>query len=240
MDQRHVFREAAREQGLPDDLIDRWLQHSRPRTELTRDGDGPIAGRFGGRPALPEDVAWPDGQVHLVTVDLAALPAGSHDLGLPADGTLILFSEMDMCPDESTLLHIPAGTAVQDRTDHDHHVFPPFPLHARTGWSVPQDPGLDLPDDVEEAFTEATDALSTDDDTLFTIGGHGDVATSGVGHPVQSPATETLIAQLFLPSSLVDDAFGGADWWHLSAVLDTPDLPARRFHLTRFIPDWLG
>src|SRR5207248_280207 len=61
MNELEDFRAAARAQDVPDDVIDWWLQLARPRLEPDREGDGPVAGYFGGKPALPAGVAWPDG-----------------------------------------------------------------------------------------------------------------------------------------------------------------------------------
>jgi hypothetical protein len=88
VDAREKFRVAARAKGLPDEAIDWWLRFARPRLALSRDGDGPVVGQFFGRPALPVGTEWPHGMVHLATVELAAVPAGSHDLNLPPAGRL--------------------------------------------------------------------------------------------------------------------------------------------------------
>ncbi|KOX14647.1 hypothetical protein ADK66_00285 [Micromonospora sp. NRRL B-16802] len=42
----------------------------------------------------PVGVEWPDGMTYLAKLDLSAIPAGSHDINLPSDGHLLLFSEL--------------------------------------------------------------------------------------------------------------------------------------------------
>jgi hypothetical protein len=52
-------REAARKAGIPEDIIDWWQGLVRPSAEFYPEGDGPVAGQFGGNPMLPADVEWP-------------------------------------------------------------------------------------------------------------------------------------------------------------------------------------
>ncbi|GIF14690.1 hypothetical protein [Actinoplanes teichomyceticus] len=59
------FREIALGHGMPRDAIDYWVSLARPCLSLDGDGDGPVMGYFGGRPALPAAVAWPAGHAHL-------------------------------------------------------------------------------------------------------------------------------------------------------------------------------
>ncbi|GAA3973839.1 hypothetical protein GCM10022384_25440 [Streptomyces marokkonensis] len=113
------FREEALAAGIPPDDVDRWLGTARPCAILQlKPGDEPVVGRLGGPFVLPPDA--PDPWCMLVaTIDLAALPEGSTDLGLPPDGHLMLFADPDPeSIDERNLgsaLHIPAGTLVEER-----------------------------------------------------------------------------------------------------------------------------
>ncbi|GAB3207763.1 hypothetical protein GCM10027294_15570 [Marinactinospora endophytica] len=149
LDTLNEFRENALAAGIPPDDIARWTDTARPCAILERRGDGPVVGRLGGPLLLPVDA--PDPWCKLAaTLDLAALPAGVTDLALPADGHLLLFADPD--PDRigegnlGAALHIPAGTAVEERhIDHDpewrnypHETdFPEGLLHLRTGVSLP-------------------------------------------------------------------------------------------------------
>jgi hypothetical protein len=82
------FRDEALARGVPAPDVDRWLALTRPLRTLTRRGDGPVVGEFGGPLLLPvgaEDPAHP----YVGRVDLAALPAGVTDLlpGTSSAGT---------------------------------------------------------------------------------------------------------------------------------------------------------
>jgi len=111
------FRDEARRRGIPEDEIERWLDTVRPCATLdwTDDhADGPVAGRVGGQPPLPEGVSAPH-KPFLALVDLAAVPADATDLPLPPDGTLLFFADTeDPEPGEDwyELIYVPAGTAV--------------------------------------------------------------------------------------------------------------------------------
>ena len=118
LDRLNEFRAKALEKGIPADDIERWTETARRCAILDWKGDGPVVGRLGGPLMLPADV--PDPSCRLAaTLDLAALPADATDLGLPADGQLLLLADPD--PDlmgEANLgaaLYIPAGTPVEER-----------------------------------------------------------------------------------------------------------------------------
>ncbi|MFC7469525.1 hypothetical protein ACFQVA_21335 [Actinomadura keratinilytica] len=71
------FRTQALASGVPAEEIARWTAAARPCLTLTPDGDGPVVARLGG-PALvpPRSPGLPHPRYHhVVTVDLAALPA---------------------------------------------------------------------------------------------------------------------------------------------------------------------
>ncbi|WP_432016548.1 DUF1963 domain-containing protein [Streptomyces hydrogenans] len=113
------FRELARDQGIPQDEVERWLDATiRPCAMLGagESADGPVVGRFGGLPPMPEGEPVPD-LPFLASVDLAAIAPGATDLPLPRDGTLLFFADTS----ESTpwtrghwsrLVHVPAGGPV--------------------------------------------------------------------------------------------------------------------------------
>ena len=129
-----------------------WEDVVRPCVRLARDGDGPVVGRFGGPLLLPADVPDP-ATPYVATIDLAALPAGSTDLPLPPDGTLLLFAIVeDDCDyaDAGSAVHVPAGTAVAERDRHSSwwstvdeyrekiERFPQGPLRATPDLSLPR------------------------------------------------------------------------------------------------------
>lgn len=114
-DQLGLFRGKAIAEGIPAEDVERWLTTARPCATLTRSGDGPVVGQFGGPLLLPADLPDPE-QPYVGSVDLAALPAGVTDLPLPPDGRLLFFAYPDT--EEDTLggvLHVPAGSTVVER-----------------------------------------------------------------------------------------------------------------------------
>ena len=52
VDEREVFRAAARKADVAEDAIDWWLGMARPYLDVTR-GEAPGGGHFGGLPELP-------------------------------------------------------------------------------------------------------------------------------------------------------------------------------------------
>ncbi|MFJ8025395.1 DUF1963 domain-containing protein [Streptomyces sp. NPDC096311] len=115
------FRDEARSRGLPEDEVERWLGTVRLCAMLSPAGqapsDGPVAGRLGGLPPMPEDEPVPD-LPFLVSVDLAAIPPGATDLPLPKDGTLLFFADTEdpwIGDDWFRLVYVPAGTSVSER-----------------------------------------------------------------------------------------------------------------------------
>ncbi|MFI9202840.1 YwqG family protein [Streptomyces sp. NPDC053048] len=152
---------------LPADLAERWISLLRPAARLVATPEpGPedvVVGRLGGLPALPEDVEWPVWEGHgplsfIASVDCAALPTGTLDIALPADGTLSLFyfdGQIDdgdalVWPDDpetwagARVVHVPAGVAVTERAlpvvddeDVEFEAYPEVPLTARVEWTAP-------------------------------------------------------------------------------------------------------
>jgi hypothetical protein len=114
------FRNQAVAQGFPVGDVARWAAVARPCVRLAQDGDGPVAGRFGGPLLLPADVLDP-ARPFVATVDFAALPVDATGLPLPPDGHLLLFAfpedDSDYA-DVGSAVYVPAGTAVSERDKH--------------------------------------------------------------------------------------------------------------------------
>ncbi|WP_207311275.1 DUF1963 domain-containing protein [Lentzea alba] len=151
------FRDEAVARGIPAEEVERWLATARPCATLSRDGDGPVVGRFGGPLLLPADAPDPE-HPFVASIDLAALPAGTG-LPLPSDGDLLLFAfpETDY-EGLGGVVHVPAGTVVEERDklgwdsfDWEENEamieeFPEGPLHATIDVSLPYHSSLPLPD----------------------------------------------------------------------------------------------
>lgn len=193
------FRDEALARDIPAEDVERWIATARPCATLSRDGDGPVVGRFGGPLLLPADAPEPENPF-VATIHLAALPAGT-DLPLPPDGDLLLFAFPEI--DYETLggvVHVPAGTEVTERDklgwdsfDWEENEammeeFPEGPLHATIDVSLPCHAFLPLPDvgtlpghpRAEElvAVWESTRAAIASSGTL-QIGGYADEETVG-------------------------------------------------------------
>jgi pimeloyl-ACP methyl ester carboxylesterase len=90
-----VWREQARERGIPEPDIDQWLGLARPLLWLHRVQDDPAAANApvvwcrGGHPSLPLDVEWPAGPDFVASVDCAAvaitLLSSDAPAGVPAE-----------------------------------------------------------------------------------------------------------------------------------------------------------
>ncbi|PJE94479.1 DUF1963 domain-containing protein [Streptomyces carminius] len=158
-DRLRPFRTEAIARGIPADDVERWLDTARPCAMLTRDGDGPVVGRFGGPLLLPADVPDP-AHPFVASIDLAALPAGATDLPLPPEGHLLLFAFPETaghCETMGSVVYVPAGTAVAERDRHAWNSsgtdgcermfsgFPQGPLRARADVSLPCHCLVDLP-----------------------------------------------------------------------------------------------
>ncbi|MCP2250637.1 hypothetical protein [Lentzea aerocolonigenes] len=152
------FRDEALAQDIPAADVDRWLALARPCATLTRGGDGPVVGEFGGPLLLPADAPDPE-HPYVGWVDLAALPPGVTDLPLPGDGRLLFFAFPQVDDDSmGSVVHVPAGAAVEERDklawdeggwdEYEELVeaFPQGPLRLKADVSLPCHGSLPLPD----------------------------------------------------------------------------------------------
>jgi hypothetical protein len=244
---REEFGEAARKRGVPEDAIDWWLGLARPVLELHTDCDGPVVGYFGGKPALPEGQEWPVGMTYLATIDLAAIPAGSHDIKLPPDGHLLFFSEPDIAP-EAQVIYVPVGTPVTER-ELDEEAYSQergrFPLYGVREWDLPinrEDSTIDIGESRydEAVFRDIKWHLMGHNDCVGTIGGYTDRSTGGGGdHGLGSPGTETLLGYLYLDDDLAGEGFG-RDGMMVGWVVADEDLEQRRFDRATTVSDFNG
>lgn len=240
------FRDAARDADMSDDAIDWWLRLARPCLALDQDCDGPVVGYFGGRPALPETVAWPDGTVHLASIDLAAIPPDATDLDLPADGTLVFFAVPGMTSTAGQVVYVPAGTAVTEAAPPDpgSTVYDRFPLRGEPDWSLPRDPyqsphyGKEGQRDDEEIFEEVVWNLGGAGGVVV-LGGYGRANTGGLGVPVGDIRIEVLLAEFFLMDAEVGEDFE-TDYATVFYVAPREGLAARRFDQVSMVTDFHG
>ena len=264
VDIRQEFREAARKRDVPEDAIEWWLQLARPVLELHTGCDGPLVGWFGGKPALPEGVDWPAGMTYLLSLDLSAVPAGSHDIDLPTDGHLLFFSEPDLMP-AAEVIYVPAGTPVTERDLEEDADVPDgtpvdeldllegpsvqvcerFPLYGVYGWDLPvnrEDSTIDIGESRydEKVFADIKWHLSGHGDCVGAIGGYTDRSTGGGGdHGLTSPETETLLGYLYVDSDRGGEGFC-SDGMMVGWVLANEDLAQRRFDRARTVSDFNG
>ncbi|AVT37038.1 hypothetical protein C6W10_11825 [Plantactinospora sp. BB1] len=248
VDLRDDFREAARKRDIPDDVVDWWLQLARPCLELHRNCDGPVVGYFGGQPSLPESMDWPDGLVFLATIDLSMIPAGSHDIALPADGHLLFFTEADISPEDARVLYVPAGTPVVERTfpgDAPWEGYERFALHGICAWSLPSsrtESAIDIGESRydERIFGEIEWGLPGHDDCIGAIGGYSECSTGGGFDIAGSPSTRNVLANLYLDEDSVDPEDFGHVGVVLNYVMANEDLKARRFDRAWIVSDFNG
>lgn len=131
-----------------------------------------VVGYAGGRPMLPNDVEWPamgPGYVagatleFVAAVDCSALPAGALDIPMPDAGTLLFFLDLWAYPtdtDSSTLIYVPPGTPVSERTRPGNSNPPAAdatPLIGEPRWCLPDDASYEfqlLNDDSRALFLE--------------------------------------------------------------------------------------
>ncbi|MFF1747399.1 DUF1963 domain-containing protein [Streptomyces mirabilis] len=138
---------------------------ARPCATLTRDGDGPVVGRFGGPLLLTPDSPDP-AHPFVASIDLAVLPADTTDLPLPPDGHLLLFAfpeTADYYETMGSVVYVPVGTAVTERDRNAWNssgneeyeamfeAFPQGPLRVTTDVSLPYHHAVDLS---EEPWSE--------------------------------------------------------------------------------------
>ncbi|MFJ2393780.1 DUF1963 domain-containing protein [Streptomyces sp. NPDC087843] len=177
----HILTELAAEHGVPATVARELAGLLRPCVLLVKYEDLPEhgradlrpAGRTGGLPSLPEGVEWPDGAGPFVlSVDCAALPRDCLDIELPADGALLFFTTFKYEPDDSAVLHVPAGVPTAERPlpegldDHEAAAYEPRPLYALPGLTIDHDwygspaaeafeDGREEDDEVLDCFVEA-------------------------------------------------------------------------------------
>ncbi|WP_405543468.1 YwqG family protein [Streptomyces phaeochromogenes] len=117
--------ETAAKFGVPGRVAQELMARTRPCLYLVPHEQVPVsrrenarpAARTGGLPALPDGTDWPEPRNPLVlSVDCAALPHDVLDIELPADGHLLLFTEIEYPPESSVVLHIPAGARTTERS----------------------------------------------------------------------------------------------------------------------------
>ncbi|MEV2197693.1 hypothetical protein AB0I02_42975 [Streptomyces phaeochromogenes] len=115
--------ETAAKYGVPGPVAQELMARTRPCLYLvpyeqlpaSRRENARPAARTGGLPALPDGLDWPEPRNPLVlSVDCAALPHDVLDIELPADGHLLLFTEIEYPPESSVVLHVPAGARPAD------------------------------------------------------------------------------------------------------------------------------
>ncbi|MEU9456414.1 DUF1963 domain-containing protein [Streptomyces sp. NPDC048277] len=158
-DRLSPFRDKAIAQGVPAEDVERWLATARPCATLTRGGDGPVVGRFGGPLLLPAGTPDP-AHPFVASLDLAALPADATGLPLPPDGRLLLFAFPETADDYESMgsvVYVPAGADVTERdrnawnsSDWDEYEamfaeFPQGPLHATADVSLPCHKSVEVP-----------------------------------------------------------------------------------------------
>ncbi|WP_191841894.1 DUF1963 domain-containing protein [Catellatospora chokoriensis] len=239
-----AFRTAAQQEEMPHDAIEWWLRFARPCLYLSRDESGPVVGYFGGRPALPATVAWPEGMVHLATLDLAAIPHGSTDLDLPADGTLLFFSAPAMTSTVGRVIHVPAGAAVIEAEPPGPGltVYDRFLLHANPDWSLPGDPadspGYNYDRSDEDEYIDIVWDLGRPD-AVLVLGGYGTANTGGLGVPVRFADIEMLLAEFYLGEAEVGEDFE-TDFATVFYVIGRDDLAAGRFDRVSMSTDFHG
>ncbi|MEV2232903.1 DUF1963 domain-containing protein [Streptomyces phaeochromogenes] len=117
--------ETAAKYGVPGPVAEELMARTRPclylvpyeQVPASRQENARPAARTGGLPALPDGLDWPEPRNPLVlSVDCEALPDDVLDIELPADGHLLLFTEIEYPPESSVVLHVPAGAATTERS----------------------------------------------------------------------------------------------------------------------------
>lgn len=220
MTSREVFRAKARQAGVSDASIDLILHHLSPAYDLSDDvtSGGTEVGRLGGDPELPPDVTWDGSRMFLASIDLAALPPHSLDVGLPRDGRLLLFCNAGYelvttaAPGEFPhAMYLPPGTEAVRRewstTEYyDEHLnIEPRPLYAKTAWDLPVDEfGNPLWDHEEDTVSDP--ALAQAIAEYRTLAGHLDplvierdaycIKLGGVAYPEQDRVEEEVIGEI--------------------------------------------
>lgn len=230
---------------LPAELAERWLALLRPGAHLVKATESEaVAGRLGGRPALPQGETWPVWPGHgplsfVASVDCAAVPVGALDIVLPADGSLLFFyfdGQIDdgaayVAADEpdtwagARVVYVPAGVPVAEcAVPVGLEAYPEVSLAVRVEPTAPDVwhpimraalPKDALDDGWPEEFTDALYDHSSGPG--HRIGGHAD--------PVQNPVEQEIAhgvlgADVGWDDPRVDEE---AEHWVLLAQFDTDD-----------------
>ncbi|MFB8036098.1 DUF1963 domain-containing protein [Streptomyces sp. NPDC056004] len=240
------FRDLARGQGIPQDEVERWLDAAvRPCAMLGAKESihGPVVGRLGGLPPIPEDEPVPD-LPFLASVDLAAIPPGATDLPLPKDGTLLFFADTSHCPswtrhDWWRLVHVPAGRPISERGpggERPPQVYPARDLCLVIDPSLPNryDSTEEFPhgEELGEVWWDASDDVQTGGSVQ--IGGYPWVWNNDpVTDYDHGPGDWVLLAEF--GSAVVEGDMGRVDW-----VIRRDDLAAGRFTRARACYDMVG
>ncbi|MDN3028749.1 DUF1963 domain-containing protein [Streptomyces sp. S.PB5] len=239
LDSLNPFRDEARSRELPEDEVERWLGTVRRCATLSPAGRtapaGPVAGRIGGLPPMPEGEDVPE-LPFLALVDLAAIPPGATDLPLPKDGTLLFFADTEDPwgdDDWARLVHVPAGTPVSERApdgDWESEALPAQDLYLTTELSLPN-----RGEDTEEfphgmalgsVWWETSDKVQTGGPVQ--IGGYPWVWNSNpVTEHDHGPGDWVLLAEIG-GEDLTEGELGIAYW-----VIRRGDLSAGRFDRVR-------
>ena len=188
MNRLQVYRDYARERGIPEDVTDRVLRPARPRIELRPAGygEGPVVGHYGGLPSLPADVERPVADF-IASVDCAALPVGALDIPLPEDGRLLFFANTSewQWDDEDRggrVVYVPPGTATAEpmpAEDDDLNIGKSFPLHGQVDWNLPGVSSFDAVE-ADEEWESLFDECGRD---AFDDGGPGELTLGGYACP---------------------------------------------------------
>jgi hypothetical protein len=154
MEELRTYREAARNRGVPEPVIDWWLKLARRQAGLHKHGGGPVVGHFGGNPSLPADVEWPvdhhcgkDEPIPFVaSIDCGALPPGALDIAVPEDGCLLFFTDYDdFNAGDSRVIYVAEGTPTAERAAlYPEDTYGRFPLHYVPHWKLPEDEAVPL------------------------------------------------------------------------------------------------
>lgn len=257
MDEIQSQRQAARERGIPESVIELWLGLARPQLVFSRiedhngAADAQTAGRYGGHPALPADVDWDGYPDFTAEIDCAALPPDLPGFPLPKHGTLLLFGSKEEPFDYSDaeaerrgrVLYIPAGTPTSERIppsspDYPDYYCVPFLLRCTQHWTLPdsEDPTVFLNEEYSALFEQYDlNSLMTDSAGagVLSLAGHG-IAVQD--HPCLSYSDEQrcgssnwrLLAES--TATLGPHGFDGSFFWSIPAE----DLNARRFDRVMF------
>ncbi|GGP86875.1 DUF1963 domain-containing protein [Saccharothrix coeruleofusca] len=245
------LRATAIEEGFAAEEVDRWLAATRTCLILDHEGDGPVAGRFGGPPLLPADTPTPDHPL-VATIDLAALPPGTTGLDLPTDGQLLLFASPWYLTDfdnVGAVVHVPAGAAVEERdrygwrwSDDEEYreqfaEFSQGPFRAIPALSLSPHDAYNISDELGEFWEEHADI------GMLQLGGYGtesgispydlvtEIAESAV-HAVKAGRWEGPVSEKETDWVLLADWHAGITGLEGAVIhwgIQRDDLAARRF-----------